>query len=327
MRLPSPVPGSDEWVALRRSGLGATDAAVVTGRSPFASPFDKFAEMQGTTVPKIATDAMRWGMLLEPIVAVTWADDHERKVRANRYTYWLEPGVYSHYDYDLVPTKGQPVTEILEVKTASQYAARDWGEQETDQVPEAYAIQAQHEIMVRPGIVRCHLAVLIGGQKLQSYVIDRDDEMIEDLLRIERRFYADAIRGIPPDMDGSEAATEYLRGLNPRDTGEKIDLTDEVENLALAYLAASASEKAAGEEKATAANRLREAMGANALGVGRSVKVSYKNSKDREETDWRKVADQVRPLVDDDSYAEAVEHNTQTKAGNRPLIVTPLDAP
>ena len=321
MRLPSPVPGSDEWVALRRSGLGATDAAVVTGRSPFASPFDKFAEMQGTTVPKIATDAMRWGMLLEPIVAVTWADDHERKVRANRYTYWLEPGVYSHYDYDLVPTKGQPVTEILEVKTASQYAARDWGEQETDQVPEAYAIQAQHEIMCRPGIVRCYLAVLIGGQKLQSYVIQRDDEMIEDLLRIERRFYADAIRGIPPDMDGSEAATEYLRGLNPRDTGEKIDLTDEVESLALAYLAASASEKAAGEEKATAANRLREAMGANALGVGRSVKVSYKSSKDRVEIAWREVVADLAPPQ------EVLDRHTTIKEGNRPLIVTPLDAP
>jgi len=326
VRLPSPVPGSDEWVALRRSGLGATDAAVVTGRSPFASPFDKYAEMQGTTVPKVATDAMRWGMILQPVVGKAWAEEHGRKVKANNHTYWLEPGIYSHYDFDVVPPKGEPVTEILEVKTASQFAARDWGEQGTDQVPEAYALQCQHEIMVRPGIVRCHLAVLIGGQKLQSYVIERDDEMIEDLLRIERRFYADAIRGIPPDMDGSEAATEYLRGLHPRDTGEKIELAEGVEALAFAYLAHSAAEKAAGEEKAKYANRLREAMGANALGIGKSVKVSYKNSKDRVETDWRKVLDQVRPLLDDDSYQEAIDHNTEIKAGNRPLIVTPLEA-
>ena len=315
MRLPSPVPGSDEWVALRRSGLGATDAAVVTGRSPFASPYDKFAEMSGTTVPKIATDAMRWGMILQPVVGKAWAAEHERKVKANNHTYWLEPGIYSHYDFDLV---GAP--EILEVKTASQFAAREWGEQGTDQVPEAYALQCQHEIMVRPGIVRCHLAVLIGGQKLQSYIVERDDELIEDLLRIERRFYADAIRGIPPDMDGSEAATEYLRGLNPRDTGEKIDLTDEVESLALAYLAASASEKAAGEEKATAANRLREAMGANALGVGRSVKVSYKSSKDRVEIAWREVVADLAPPQ------EVLDRHTTIKEGNRPLIVTPLEA-
>lgn len=317
MRLPSPVPGSDEWVALRRSGLGATDAAVVTGRSPFASPFDKFAEMQGTTVPKIATDAMRWGMILQPVVGRAWAEEHERKVRANNHTYWLEPGIYAHYDFDVV---GAPVTEILEVKTASQFAARDWGEPGTDQVPEAYALQCQHEIMVRPGITRCHLAVLIGGQKLQSYIIERDDEMIEDLLRIERRFYADAIKGIPPEMDGSEAATEYLRGLNPRDTGEKIELTDEVESLALAYLAASASEKWYGEEKATAANRLREAMGANALGVGKSVKVSYKTQRERVEIAWREVVADLAPPQ------EVLDRHTEVKAGNRPLIVTPLEA-
>jgi putative phage-type endonuclease len=318
-RTPSPVPGSPEWIEQRRHGIFATDAATVTGRSPFSSPFDKFAELQGTTMPKVATESMEWGNLLQPIVGQAWARKHGRKVRACPWTYWLEPGIGSHYDFDVVAERHVPVTEILEVKTASQYAARDWGEEDTDQVPEAYALQAQHEIMCRPGVVRCHLAVLIGGQKLRSYVIERDEELIEDLLRIERTALANGLAGIPPPMDGSEAATNFLRLKSPRDNGERWDLPVAVEQIATAYLAASALVKSAEEQKASAGNKLRDAMGDHALATGRSLKVSYRNSKDQDWTDWRAVAETT-------ASDEIIAKFTSTKLGNRPLIVTPLEA-
>jgi putative phage-type endonuclease len=307
-------------VEQRRHGIFATDAATVTGRSPFSSPFDKFAELQGTTAPKIATESMEWGNLLQPIVGAAWAKKHGRKVRACPWTYWLEDGIGSHYDFDVVPEKGQPVTEILEVKTASAYAQRDWGEEDTSEVPEAYALQAQHEIMCRPGVVRCYLAVLIGGQKLRSYVVERDEELIEDLLRIERTALANGIAGIPPPMDGSEAASNYLRLKSPRDNGERWDLPESVENIATAYLAASALVKSADEQKASAGNRLRDAMGDHALATGRSLKVSFKNSKDTDWVDWRAVAETT-------ASDEIIAKFTSTKIGNRPLIVTPLEAP
>jgi len=320
-RTPSPVPGSPDWIEQRRHGIFATDAATVTGRSPFASPWDKYQELQGTTAPKVATERMEWGNLLQPLVGQAWARKKGRKVRACPWTYWLEEGIGSHYDFDVIPEKGQPVTEILEVKTASVYAQREWGEQDTDQVPEAYALQAQHEIMCRPGVVRCHLAVLIGGQKLQTYVVERDEELIEDLLRIERTALSNARAGIPPPMDGSEAATNFLRLRSPRDNGERWDLPESVEDIATTYLAASATVKSAEEQKNAAGNKLRDAMGDHALATGRSVKVSFKNSKDTDWTDWRGIV-LALPIPDD-----VIARWTSTKAGNRPLIVTPLEAP
>jgi len=310
-RTPSPVPGSADWIEQRRHGIFATDAATVTGRNPFASPFDKFAELQGTTAPKIATDAMEWGVLLQPVVGQAWARKHGRKVRACPWTYWLEDGIGSHYDFDVV---GRP--ELVEVKTASAYAQRDWGEEGTAEVPEAYALQCQHEIMCRPGIERCHLAVLIGGQKLRSYVVERDDEMIEDLLSIERRFLANARLGIAPEMDGSEAATAYLRGISPRDTGTKMELTEPVEALALAFLSAREAERSAAEQKDTAANQLRAAMADNASGVGKIVKVTYRSTKDRTNVNWEEVAREVgaSPVV--------VQKHTVVTPGPRPLVVT-----
>lgn len=315
-RTTSPSPGSPEWLEQRRHGIFATDAATVCGRNPYSSPFDKFQELQGTSAPKVATDAMEWGVLLQPVVGAAWARKKEKKVRACPWTYWFDhPDIGSHYDFDVV---GEPA--ILEVKTASRYASREWGEEDTDQVPEAYMLQAQHEMMCRsPDIDRCYLAVLIGGQKLQSYVVERDAEMIADLLRIERRFLADARRGIPPEMDGSEAATAYLRNLSPHDDESRWDLPDDVEEMATAYMAASAAVKSATEQKESAANRLRQAMGDHAVGVGKLVRVSYKNNKDSDKVDWKAL---VRSLPDGH-----LKQFTTVEPGARPLVVTPLDAP
>jgi len=309
-RTPSPVPGSPDWIEQRRHGIFATDAATVTGRSPFSSPFEKFAELQGTTAPKIATESMEWGNLLQPVVGAAWARKHGRKVRACPWTYWLDyPDIGSHYDFDVVGSR-----EIVEVKTASAYAQREWGEEGTSEVPEAYHLQAMHEIMCRPGIERCHIAVLLGGQRLKSYVVERDDEMIEDLLTVERRFLANARAGIPPPVDGSEAATAYLRGLSPRDNGTRVELTEPVEALALAYLSAREQEKVVAEQKEAIANKLREALGDTALATGKSVKVSYKNNKDGEKVDWKGL---VRSLP-----SGSLASFTTIEPGARPLVVS-----
>ena len=317
-RYMSPTPGSDAWMALRRSGIGATDAPVVCGKSPWRSPFDKFAELCGSTAPLIPTDAMLWGIRLQRVVGAAWSEEHGRKIRACRYIYELEPGIFSSYDYEIVPPKGEPVTELVEVKTTSQYAAREYGEEGTSEIPEGYQIQTHHEMACRPRIVRVHIAVLIGGQKLRSYVVERDDEMIEDLLSIERRFLANARLGIPPEMDGSEAATNYLRNLSPRDNGARWELPESVEDLATAFLSAREQEKSTVEQTAILGNKLRLAMGDNASGIGRLVKVSYKTGKDREVIDWKGALAGLAPL----SAATDLKPWTYPTPGTRPLIVS-----
>lgn len=313
----SPVPGSPEWLTLRRSGLGATDAAAIAGRSRFSSPFDKFSEMLGRTAPKVATEAMKWGMLLERPVGLEWAKDKGKKVRHVGYTYWLERGIYSHYDFDVVGERA-----ILEVKTSSAYGWREWGEEDTDQIPVEYLLQAQHEIMVRPGIERCYIAVLIGGQKLQKYVVERDDELVGYLLTLERNFLERTWAGIPPEIDGSDAATEYLQSVHPKDDGTQIELSSEVEDIAREYLAAKAAEKEAGEKIALLRNVLIDRLKEASSGIGREIKVTYRTSKDRATIDWQKVARGLSEFADESVLPELIDQYTETKPGARPLLVT-----
>jgi hypothetical protein len=117
-------------------------------------------------------------------------------------------------------------------------------------------------------------------------------------------------------MDGSEAATNYLRNLSPRDNGARWELPESVEDLATAFLSAKAQAETIVEQTAILGNRLRLAMGDNAAGIGKLVKVSYKAGKDREVTDWRAVT------FNSNASPGLIRQYTTTTPGTRPLIVS-----
>ena len=58
-----------EWLQVRRSGIGGSDAAAALGLSPWKSPLELWEEKaMGKTQPRQENDAMIFGRLLEPIV-------------------------------------------------------------------------------------------------------------------------------------------------------------------------------------------------------------------------------------------------------------------
>jgi putative phage-type endonuclease len=307
-RKPSPVPGSPEWFALRRSGIGATDAANILGRSDYGSPWTKYQEMTGLTVPKVATEVMEWGIKLQPLVARKWSEATGKRIRACNYTYW-HPSidrVFAHYDYDVPPGA------ILEVKTTGLMRADEWGEEDSDQVPEEYLLQAQHELMCRPDRTVCHVAVLIGGQRFRKYVVPRDRELIM-LMEDRYRDFLDRVdRGEPPEIDGSRAATEYLAHLYPTDNGEEIELDETAENLATRYLNLREQKKLAAASLDAVANGLRDWMAERALARGGGYTITYRQERDQTVVDWPEIAKEVPDLV---------ARHTRTEPGRRPLFV------
>ena len=63
-----PVTRRDEWLAKRRTAIGASDAPAVLGRVTWAGPRTVYAEkIEGYTPPM--NDAMEAGIRLEPAVA------------------------------------------------------------------------------------------------------------------------------------------------------------------------------------------------------------------------------------------------------------------
>lgn len=62
----------DEWLEIRRHGIGSSEVASVVGLNPWASPYQLWLRKTGRTPPQPENEAMRFGHYLEDAVAQMW---------------------------------------------------------------------------------------------------------------------------------------------------------------------------------------------------------------------------------------------------------------
>jgi putative phage-type endonuclease len=210
----------EEWLQLRRQGIGGSDAAAVLGLNPYKTNFALWEEKVGAREPDDLSEneAVHWGNVLEEPVAQEFARRTGRKVRrVNALLRHPEhPFMIANLDREVVAEDdGKP--EILECKTAGHWAANSeqWGPSGTDLVPKPYLVQAMHYLAVT-GRTRAHVAALIGGQELRLYTVERNEELIAAMIERERAFWkmvetrtaptiidiADAKRAFPVSLEG-----------------------------------------------------------------------------------------------------------------------------
>ena len=225
-----------EWLAVRKQGIGGSDAAAAVGLNPYQSQLElwmiktgRFTEDNGDTpdvnnhssvIPDIDSK-MYWGQVLEPIVAQHYTKVTGRKVRkvnailqhADSDKSWM----LANIDYRVV---GSDEVQLLECKTAGEYGAKLW----KDGVPEYVQCQVQHQLAVT-GLQAADVCVLICGQQLKIYRIERDEELIAKLIELERLFWQYVQSNIPPCADGSESSGVALRCLFPQDYGQTVDFS------------------------------------------------------------------------------------------------------
>src|SRR5690606_16478471 len=77
----------DDWLAVRKRGIGASDAAAAVGLSPYQSPLELWLIKTGrdAQLPKLDADndnsPLYWGNVLEPIVAKHYSKRTGNSVR------------------------------------------------------------------------------------------------------------------------------------------------------------------------------------------------------------------------------------------------------
>jgi predicted phage-related endonuclease len=199
--------------------IGGSDAAAAAGIDPHKSRVMLWLEKKGR-IGRPETEAMHWGKLLEPVIfeelrergyAVTAARD--LAAMPNRM---FHDGRVQHPDVPWLV--GHPVglyevedgLGVLDAKTVGQWAKREWN----GEPPLAYVAQVQHYLHLT-GLDRGLLAVLVGGQRLETYEIRRNQSAIDKLLALEEEFYGFLVRDEPPPPDSSESAREAVAAMFP----------------------------------------------------------------------------------------------------------------
>jgi putative phage-type endonuclease len=219
----------EDWLSVRRNGIGSSDAAAAVGLNPYKSQLALWMEKTGRDdlfAPIDVNDEstpVYWGTLLEPIVAAHYTKRSGNRVR--RVNAVLQHPDHSwmlaNLDREVV---GVPEVQILECKTAGVQGARLW----KDGVPEYVVLQVQHQLAVT-GKRAADVAVLIGGQELQIHRIKRDDLLIERLIQLEEVFWGYVQSDVAPPVDGSDSADQALRRLYPNDVGSTVDFRQDLE--------------------------------------------------------------------------------------------------
>ena len=194
----------EDWLRLRKSGIGGSDAGAICGLNPYASPMSVYRDKTSEDISDTDNEAMRQGRDLEDYVARRFMEATGLKVRRSNMMYRSEEHPCLIADVDRLVV-GEDAG--LECKTASAYNADKWKDGE---VPMHYLIQCCHYMAVT-GKKAWYIAVVILGQEFKFAKITRDDAMIANLIAIEEAFWNNHIipRIIPPP-DGSKACDEVL---------------------------------------------------------------------------------------------------------------------
>jgi putative phage-type endonuclease len=154
-------PGTPEWLEARRSKFCASDAPRALGFSRFGTGVDVCLEKWGQAKDE-ETPQMRRGLALEPAVA---------RAYELRFGVHLEPEqfvIHPKIDW-MAATPDRLVpggkNKHLQIKTHVDWLSDEYGEDGTDDAPDAELVQVAHELAVVDGD-EADLAVLLGSEEV-----------------------------------------------------------------------------------------------------------------------------------------------------------------
>ena len=317
----------EQWLAERQKGIGGSDIAAILGLSPWKTALDVWLDKTGQTEDTLGNaEAVRWGTLLEDVVAREYSARTERAVqRVNRILRhpaheWalgnidravVAPGSRVRVSDDggtLLGAQG-----LLEVKTASAYKAGEWGR---DGDEDAVPVHHQAQVMWYMGITGqpwADVAALIGGQRMIVRRIERDDEIITAMLERAHEFWhKHVLTRQPPEP----TTAKDVERLFPADNGEAVEAD---ESLLAAYNAAREAKARIAQAEAdyeAATERIKLALGERSiLALNGQPLVTWKAARPTRRTDWKAVAEAVHAPAD-----VIAAYTTETPGSRRFLL-------
>jgi putative phage-type endonuclease len=262
----------EEWLAARTSSIGASESAALFGLAPDGreSEFSLWAKKAGLVEPEqIDSEWLEWGQILEQPIADRYAKrtGHKLWTPPNSWCVAVHPRLpflTATIDRWIIEATGRTDRGDLEIKNVGAFNS-DWREDGVTALPLYVQAQVQHQLAVT-GFSWAVVAALVGGNKLETFEIERNQDFIAELEAKAEEFWGKVQRKEAPPADGKAATTKALKRLHADDNGETIPLDAAAAGLAAELEAAKAKKKEAEGAEEEAGNKLRALLGANTFG-------------------------------------------------------------
>ena len=182
------IQGSDEWLQMRKSKIGASDASAILGISPWKSALKLWEEKLSMTTQTFKSSSMQRGIDLEPMARELFTAKTGIEINADvRFS--------NKYEWMMASLDGIDVknSHIVEIKCPN---SKDHSIAVSGKIPDHYYPQLQHQMAV------CEVDEMFyfsfDGFDGVIVKVKRDDEYIENLIQKEQEFYECMINRTPP---------------------------------------------------------------------------------------------------------------------------------
>ena len=323
---------NQEWLDLRKSGIGGSDASAILGLSPWKSPMDIWLDKKGLLeeAPDPKRDAMReFGLEAEPFIARKYEEQTGRKLR--KILHSIVRGKILHgivrdsqCDFLLGSPDRLVVGEPIGVELKTENIFQDnFGEPGTDQVPMHYLVQCAWYMMLT-AYPEWHIALLRGDRQVAIYVIKRDLELEQTIReRCISWWNTHIIGDIPPDIDGSNAWALYLTKKHPANITPPIEAEHEHEYLAEKLRQGIELQAKVEAEIEAVKNQLKQIIG-DADGLsGDFGKITWRKSKDSVVVDWEGAFVAASSWMDAKQEKECIDRFSTHRIGSRRFVFNP----
>jgi putative phage-type endonuclease len=170
---------TEEWLSWRRQGLGASDAPVIMGMSPWQKAPDLLRLKTGQTEERPANDAMQRGKRLEPMARLAYVQHTGVEVEPVCVQSCEHP--WMRASLDGLSADGR---HVVEIKCPGE---KDHRLAASGSVPEKYFPQLQH-ILAVTGLAEIYYWSFRFDHTVLLKV-DRDEAFIANLLEKEVAFW------------------------------------------------------------------------------------------------------------------------------------------
>ncbi len=171
--------GTPEWLAMRQSHIGASDAPIIMEESPWKTPYQLWEEKLGLAPQSLISQRMQRGLDLE--------DQARQKLEMMTGLFLLpEVRFHSEHKYMMASLDGIDPSgkHIAEIKCAGE---KDHAIALGGNIPEKYMPQVQHQLEV------CQLEVALyfsyDGSEGVIVKVFRDNEYIKKMIMKEQEFW------------------------------------------------------------------------------------------------------------------------------------------
>lgn len=218
----------------RTTYLGSSDAASILGFG-FKTPLEVYLEKIGLAEP-ISEEKQAFfdkRKRREPRIIDELIIQRKLKIVSTneRYRHPLNSFIAAEIDFEFevddnalancpgIPESLYGTIQNGEIKTVHPFAGAQFGEEGTDEIPISYCSQSMLGLAVT-GRQICLYGVEVGDN-LSTYVLNRDDEIIQDMhIKMCQFWYEHVLKRIPPEPINNDD----LRALFAKKNGRHVEL-------------------------------------------------------------------------------------------------------